>query len=146
MATVSTPEQMFELGKRIGAQCRAGDLIILNGPLGAGKTLLTQGIGAALGIEGITSPTFVIARTHKAKVPLIHVDAYRLNLDGKSNLYLDDLDLDTALEDAVTVVEWGGQSAARLNEERLEIDIDRTTDDRVVTFRTVRQRWQGFSL
>ena len=146
MIKVSTPEQMFDLGKRIGAQCTAGDLIILNGPLGAGKTVLAQGIGAALGIEGITSPTFVIARTHKGELPLNHVDAYRLTLDGNSNLYLDDLDLDTAQESAVTVVEWGGATAARLNEERLEIDIDRTTDERIVTFRTIGQRWQGFSL
>lgn len=142
---ISTPDAMFALGKSIGAQCQAGDLIIINGPLGAGKTLLTQGIGAALGIEGITSPTFVIARSHKAKLPLIHVDAYRLMEGGNFDLSLDDLDLDTAVESAVTVVEWGGAGAARLNEERLEIDIDRTHEERVVTFRAIGARWEGFS-
>ena len=137
---------MFDLGCTIGAQLRPGDLVIINGPLGAGKTLLTQGIGAALEIEGITSPTFVIARSHQGRIPLIHVDAYRLLEGGSSDLYLDDLDLDTATENSVTVVEWGGAGAARLNDERLEIDIDRTTEERVVTFRAIGSRWDGFSL
>lgn len=137
---------MFDCGRALGAHCRAGDLIIINGPLGAGKTLLTQGIGSALGIEGITSPTFVIARSHKGAIPLIHVDAYRLIEGGQADLYLDDLDLDTATESALTVVEWGGAQAARLNDERLEIDIDRTNDERVVTFRPIGKRWEGFSL
>lgn len=146
MAIARTADEMFDLGVRIGKQCRAGDLIIINGLLGAGKTVLAQGIGKALGIEGITSPTFVIARTHKAPLPLIHVDAYRVVADGNTNLVLDDLDLDTALESAVTVVEWGGQSAARLSEERLEIDIDRSEDARKVSFRPVGARWNGFAL
>ena len=137
---------MFDLGCTIGAQLRPGDLVIINGPLGAGKTLLTQGIGAALEIEGITSPTFVIARSHQGRIPLIHVDAYRLLEGGSSDLYLDDLDLDTATENSVTVVEWGGAGAARLNDERLEIDIDRTNEERVVTFRAIGSRWDGFSL
>lgn len=146
MITVRTPEEMFELGRTLGSHLKAGDLIILNGPLGAGKTLLTQGIGAALDIEGITSPTFVIARSHKGRIPLIHVDAYRLHQGANSDLHLDDLDIDTATESAVTVVEWGGESAARLNDERLEIDIDRTTDERKVTFTTHGARWAGFTL
>lgn len=136
---------MHELGKGIGAQCVAGDLILLNGPLGAGKTVLVQGIGEALGISDITSPTFVISRIHKAPLPLIHVDAYRLLDGGKAALYLDDLDLDSPRESAVTVIEWGGEESARLSEERLEIVIDRTDDLREVTITPVGQRWQGFS-
>ena len=146
MKIVRTHEEMFNLGQVLGAQLKTGDLILINGPLGAGKTLLTQGIGSALGIEGITSPTFVIARSHKGNIPLIHVDAYRLIESGQAELYLDDLDLDTATESAVTVVEWGGEEAARLSDQRLEIDIDRSSDERKVTFRTVGKRWEGFSL
>lgn len=137
---------MFDLGKKIGSQCKAGDLILLNGPLGAGKTVLVQGIGAALGIEGVTSPTFVISRVHKGLLPLIHVDAYRL-LDGtNTNAYLDDLDLDTERESGVTVIEWGGQESARLSDERLEISIDRSHDVRDVSAKAIGARWSGFSL
>jgi tRNA threonylcarbamoyladenosine biosynthesis protein TsaE len=142
---IATAAEMHNLGKRIGAQCRAGDLILLNGPLGAGKTVLVQGIGEALGIQDVTSPTFVISRIHKAPLPLIHVDAYRLLEGGKASLYLDDLDLDSPREDAVTVIEWGGEESARLSEERLEIVIDRTDEIRDVTITSVGARWQGFS-
>lgn len=131
---------------RIGAQCVAGDLILLNSPLGAGKTVLVQGIGQALGISDVTSPTFVISRIHKAPLPLIHVDAYRLLQGGKAALYLDDLDLDSPRESAVTVIEWGGQESARLSEERLEIVIDRTHEEREVTITPVGSRWQGLKL
>lgn len=137
---------MFGLGQKIGAQLRAGDLILLNGPLGAGKTVLVQGIGAALGFNDVTSPTFVISRTHNGALPLIHVDVYRLLEGGKAALYLDDLDLDSAREGAVTVIEWGGAESARLSEERLEIDIDRTDDERVALFRAIGTRWAGFKL
>jgi tRNA threonylcarbamoyladenosine biosynthesis protein TsaE len=119
---------------------------LINGPLGAGKTLLTQGIGSALGISGITSPTFVISRVHQGKLPLIHVDAYRLLIDGQANLYLDDLDLDSALPGSVTVVEWGGAEAARLSEDRLEINIDRSEEVRQVSAVGVGARWAGFTL
>jgi len=142
---INTAADMHELGKRIGSQCKAGDLILLNGPLGAGKTVLVQGIGEALGISDVTSPTFVISRIHKAALPLIHVDAYRLLESGNAALYLDDLDLDSPRESAVTVIEWGGQESARLSEERLEIVIDRTDDVREVTITAVGTRWQGFS-
>ena len=142
---IATAADMHELGKRIGTQCRAGDLILLNGPLGAGKTVLVQGIGEALGISDVTSPTFVISRIHKAALPLIHVDAYRLLEGGKAAIYLDDLDLDSPRESAVTVIEWGGTESARLSEERLEIVIDRTDDVRDVTITPVGNRWQGFS-
>ena len=143
---IATAADMHELGKRIGAQCLAGDLILLNGPLGAGKTVLVQGIGDALGINDVTSPTFVISRIHKAPLPLIHVDAYRLLEGGKAALYLDDLDLDSPREGAVTVIEWGGAESARLSDERLEIVIDRTEETREVSITPVGVRWQGLKL
>ena len=131
---------------RIGAQCRAGDLILLNGPLGAGKTVLVQGIGQALGITDVTSPTFVISRIHAASLSLIHVDAYRLLEGDNAAAYLDDLDIDTAREGAVTVIEWGGAESARLSDERLEITIDRTQEVREVKINKVGARWQGVEL
>ncbi len=137
---------MFNLGQKIGSQLRAGDLILLNGPLGAGKTVFVQGIGAALGFTDITSPTFVISRFHKGPLSLIHVDAYRLLEGGNAAAYLDDLDLDTPRESAVTVIEWGGEESARLSDERLEIDIDRTAEDRLVSVRAIGPRWAGFNL
>ena len=137
---------MFGLGQQLGSQLRAGDLILLNGPLGAGKTVLVQGIGAALGFTDVTSPTFVISRIHKGALSLIHVDAYRLLESGNASLYLDDLDLDTPRECAVTVIEWGGEESARLSDDRLEIEIDRTDDEREVTIRAVGPRWAGFQL
>ena len=130
---------------RIGSHCVAGDLILLNGPLGAGKTVLVQGIGEALGILDVTSPTFVISRIHKAPLSLIHVDAYRLLEGGKAAIYLDDLDLDSPRESAVTVIEWGGEESARLSDERLEIVINRTDEVREVSITPVGQKWQGFS-
>ena len=143
---IATPEAMHELGRAIGAQCKAGDLILLNGPLGAGKTVFVQGIGAALGIEEVTSPTFVISRIHKGALPLIHVDVYRLLEAGKAALYLDDLDLDSPREEAVTVIEWGGEESARLGDDRLEIVIDRSEDIRKVSITPVGDRWAGLKL
>ena len=137
---------MFGLGQQLGSQLCAGDLILLNGPLGAGKTVLVQGIGAALGFNEVTSPTFVISRIHKGALSLIHVDAYRLLESGNAALYLDDLDLDTPRESAVTVIEWGGAESARLSEERLEIDIDRSDEEREVSIRAIGPRWAGFKL
>ncbi len=137
---------MFGLGQKLGAQLRAGDLILLNGPLGAGKTVLVQGIGAALGFNEVTSPTFVISRIHKGPLSLIHVDAYRLLEGGNAALYLDDLDLDTPRESAVTVIEWGGAESARLSDERLEINIDRSDEEREVSIRAIGPRWAGFEL
>ena len=135
---------MLILGISLSAQLKAGDLVLINGPLGAGKTVLAQGIGQGLGIDDITSPTFVISRTHKALLPMIHVDAYRLIDTENPNLYLDDLDLDT--ENSVTVVEWGGAESARLSEDRLEISIDRTNEIRQVEIKAIGSRWDGFAL
>ena len=135
---------MFDLGISLSAQLKAGDLILINGPLGAGKTVLAQGIGKGLGIDEITSPTFVISRTHKGVLPMIHVDAYRLIDTENPNLYLDDLDLDT--ENSVTVVEWGGAESARLSEDRLEISIDRTNEVRQVEIKVVGARWNGYAI
>lgn len=143
---ITTPDEMFALGKRIGGHVRGGDLILLNGPLGAGKTLLVQGIGAALGFSDVTSPTFVISRTHKGPLPLIHVDVYRLLEGDRAAAFLDDLDLDSAAESAVTVIEWGGQESARLSDERLEITIDRSGETREVSINPVGARWSEFSL
>ena len=137
---VPTGEAMRDLGRRLAGVVRAGDLVLLSGPLGAGKTTLTQGLGDGLNVRGpITSPTFVIARVHPALAggpPLVHADAYRLGgLDE-----LDDLDLD--LQDAVTVVEWGGGIAEGLSEDRLEIVIERgESEERTVTLTGVGARW-----
>ena len=141
---MATAQEMFDLGISLSAQLKAGDLILINGPLGAGKTVLAQGIGKGLGIDEITSPTFVISRTHKAVLPMIHVDAYRLIDTENPNLYLDDLDLDT--ENSVTVVEWGGAESARLSEDRLEISIDRTNEVREVEIKAIGSRWDDFAL
>jgi len=142
--TVATAEEMHQLGVKLSAHLRAGDLVLVNGPLGSGKTVLAQGVGAGLGITGITSPTFVISRVHKAAVPFIHVDAYRLVDSENPNLYLDDLDLDIA--GSITFIEWGGAESARLSEDRLEITIDRSDDVRKVKITPVGSRWAGFSL
>ena len=144
MITVATAEDMHQLGVKLSAHLRAGDLVLVNGPLGAGKTVLAQGVGAGLGITGITSPTFAISRVHKAAVPFIHVDAYRLVDSENPNLYLDDLDLDIA--GSITFIEWGGAESARLSEDRLEITIDRSDEVRKVEITSVGSRWAGFSL
>ena len=135
---------MHQLGVKLSAHLRAGDLVLVNGPLGAGKTVLAQGVGEGLGVTGITSPTFVISRVHKAAVPFIHVDAYRLVDSENPNLYLDDLDLDIA--NSITFIEWGGAESARLSENRLEISIDRSEEIRKVEIKAMGDRWAGFSL
>lgn len=138
-------ETMRALGERVGASLVAGDLVVLTGELGAGKTTFAQGLGAGLDVRGdVTSPTFVIARVHPSLVDgpdLVHVDAYRLGgLDE-----LDDLDLDTSLDSAVTVVEWGAGLAEGLADARLEVVIERTVGHRAGTDeldpRRVSLRW-----
>jgi tRNA threonylcarbamoyladenosine biosynthesis protein TsaE len=139
---------MRQLGSKLSAHLKPGDLVVLRGNLGAGKTALTQGIGEFLGIKDVTSPTFVIARSHKGKIPLIHVDAYRLLDSGTNNFEIDDLDLDTSRAIAITVIEWGESVAARLNEDYLLIDISfgDEEDERNVEFIGHGDRWEGFSL
>ena len=158
---VATPGDMERLGARIGRMLRAGDLVALDGELGAGKTTFTRGLGEELGVRGsVTSPTFVLARTHPraaGKPPLVHVDAYRLG----SAAELDDLDLD--LEGSIVVVEWAAGMVEQLADSVLAIAIDRPTgaaasataqkddDDEPVEPRTVRiegrgPRWAGLAL
>ena len=137
---------MHELGARIGKALSAGDLLLLSGPLGAGKTALTQGIGLALGIENITSPTFVISRIHPGKIPLVHVDAYRLQ--GDSTAIFDDLDLESYLSTSITVVEWGEGLADRLADQFLEVKIEfgESDDQRLVAIIGHGPRFSGFNL
>ena len=152
---VADHSSMQALGERLAGQLVAGDLVVLSGELGAGKTTLTQGIGRGLGVRGdVTSPTYVIARVHPSTgdgPPLVHVDAYRLS----SSLEVDDLDLDAALEDSVTVVEWGEGLVEGLAPDRLLLTIVRsvgvepevaggvTQEHRVVSIVGVGDRWAG---
>lgn len=124
-ATAADAEHMRALGHHLAAVLRPGDVVVLDGPLGAGKTTLTQGIGEALGVRGpVTSPTFVIARQHPGpRVGLVHVDAYRLG----GSVEVDDLDLEADLAGCVTVVEWGVGKVEGLAPDRLEVVIERPT-------------------
>jgi len=134
MITLATPADTHDFGRRLGALLRAGDLIVLAGPLGAGKTALVQGIGAGMGVSGrIASPTFVIARVHPGAPPLVHVDAYRLG----SLEEVDDLDLDVSADEAVTVVEWGTGVAEQLSDARLDVVLTRLPDSEVRTAQLV---------
>jgi tRNA threonylcarbamoyladenosine biosynthesis protein TsaE len=133
---LSTVEQTRDFGRRLAAVLRAGDLVVLTGPLGAGKTALAQGVGAGLRVRGdVTSPTFVIARVHRpdpgrgGTLPLVHVDAYRLGNVRDPIGEVDALDLDATLEDSVTLVEWGEGLVEQLSDEHLEVRLDRREDD-----------------
>ena len=137
---LAAPADTEALGERLAGQLRAGDLVVLAGPLGAGKTVLVRGLARGLGVAGpVTSPTFVIAREHRplpggAGVPLVHVDAYRLGGPDE----LDDLDLDTDLADAVVAVEWGEGLAERLAARHVLVRLERRPDDvRVARVRRV---------
>ncbi|MGB8021502.1 MAG: tRNA (adenosine(37)-N6)-threonylcarbamoyltransferase complex ATPase subunit type 1 TsaE [Candidatus Nanopelagicales bacterium] len=145
---------MRDLGAQVAAILRPGDVVVLDGPLGAGKTTFTQGIGRALEVRGpVTSPTFVIARSHPGpRGSLVHVDAYRL-----SAVEVDDLDLDADLSSAVTVVEWGAGKVEGLAPDRLEVLIRRAVGSpvdphdpsggsRTVSVRGIGPRWAGLSL
>ncbi|WP_405772494.1 tRNA (adenosine(37)-N6)-threonylcarbamoyltransferase complex ATPase subunit type 1 TsaE [Streptomyces sp. NBC_01538] len=149
---VDSPDEMRELGRRLAKLLRAGDLVMLTGELGAGKTTLTRGLGEGLGVRGaVTSPTFVIARVHPSLVdgpPLVHVDAYRLGggLDD-----MEDLDLDVSLPESVIVVEWGEGKVEELTDDRLHLLIHRavgdTTDEvRHITLTGVGERWAAVDL
>ncbi len=142
---------MWRLGRALARLLRAGDLVVLSGPLGAGKTTLAQGLGEGLGVRGpVTSPTFVIARVHpplSAGPPLVHVDAYRVG----DALEVDDLDLDASLPESVTVVEWGEGKVEGLSPDRLDVLIERPDADaepspRLVRIRGTGSRWDGVDL
>ncbi|MGA9489111.1 MAG: tRNA (adenosine(37)-N6)-threonylcarbamoyltransferase complex ATPase subunit type 1 TsaE [Mycobacterium sp.] len=143
IATLPRVEDTVALGSQLGEQLRAGDVVVLSGPLGAGKTVLARGIAAAMDVDGpVTSPTFVLARVHPARrsgaPAMIHVDVYRL-LDHTGADLLDELeslDLDTELDDAVVVVEWGEGLVERLSDRHLDIRLERTSnsDSRTATW------------
>lgn len=144
-ATLPTAEDTFALGARLGEQLRAGDVVVLSGPLGAGKTVLAKGIAQTMDVEGaVISPTFVLARVHPARrdgaPAMVHVDFYRLLDRDRPDLLgeLDSLDLDTELDDAVVVVEWGEGLAERLSERHLDVRLQRGVDSDV---RTATWRW-----
>ena len=138
---LGTVDDTRTLGRELATRLQAGDLVVLSGPLGAGKTALTQGIGEGLGVRGrVTSPTFVIARVHQGPLPLVHVDAYRLRDSGR--LDLDDLAVDEDLETSVVVVEWGEGVVEALSDSRLEVVLERHDDDtRTATVTGVGPRW-----
>jgi tRNA threonylcarbamoyladenosine biosynthesis protein TsaE len=131
-----TVDDTRDFGRRLARVLRAGDLVLLSGPLGAGKTAMAQGIGAGLRVVGdVTSPTFVIARVHRpdpargGRVPMVHVDAYRLGATADPRAEVDDLDLDASLDDSVTVVEWGEGMVEQLADAHLRVRIERHDDD-----------------
>jgi tRNA threonylcarbamoyladenosine biosynthesis protein TsaE len=144
---LARPEDTLALGAQFGRQLRAGDVVVLSGPLGAGKTMFAKGIADGMDIEGpITSPTFVLARVHRARAAgrpaMVHVDVYRLLDHTGTDLLaeLDSLDLDTDLQDAVAVVEWGEGLAERLSDHHLRIDLQRLPDSDT---RTATWRWSA---
>lgn len=146
-AELPTAEDTIALGARLGRELRAGDVVVLSGPLGAGKTVLAKGIAQAMDVDGpVVSPTFVLARVHRARSAnapaMIHVDLYRLLDDSAVDLLaeLDSLDLDTDLEDAVIVVEWGEGLAERLSDSHLDIRLERGTETEV---RTAMWQWSA---
>jgi tRNA threonylcarbamoyladenosine biosynthesis protein TsaE len=142
---LTTEHDTRRFGRTIGALLEAGDLVLLSGPLGAGKTVLAKGIAEGLGVEGrVSSPTFIIAREHRPApggkgIPLVHVDAYRL---GDDLAQLDDLDLDSALTEAAVVVEWG-ESAERLSEDHLLVKITRCDDDTRLAEVKPKGKWEN---
>jgi tRNA threonylcarbamoyladenosine biosynthesis protein TsaE len=141
---IKSPTEMSEWGQSLGKKLRAGDLILLSGPLGAGKTTLTQGIGLGMGITGITSPTFVISRVHHGSLPLVHVDAYRLQSDPAA--LFDDLDLESLQATSVIVIEWGEGFIDRISDQYFEIRLAHCDDEseRLITVVVHGERWQGF--
>ena len=143
---IKSPNEMKDLGKKIGKQLSSTDVVILSGELGSGKTVLTQGIAAALGFDQITSPTFVISRIHKGKPNFIHIDAYRLLDSSLSNFT--DLDFESYLPNSVFVIEWGAPFVSTLTDQYLNIKITpgENENSRNLEVTAVGQRWQGFNL
>ena len=144
--TIGSIQQMQLLGMKIGEKLKMGDVVVLTGELGSGKTLLTQGIATALGHKDITSPTFVISRVHKGTPNLVHIDAYRL-LDFELNTFTD-LDLESYLESSVFVIEWGAKFVSSLTDEYLEIKIELgdLENQRIVEIAPVGKRWIEFKV
>ena len=142
---VDSLEAMYSVGFELGEKLQRGDILLLNGTLGAGKTSLVQGIAKALGITGVTSPTFVISRIYPGAIPLIHVDAYRLV--GEPWALFDDLDLESQSQDSITIIEWGDGFVERIADEYLEIKLEfgEADDQRILTFIPHGQRWSGFT-
>ncbi|MGA0080049.1 MAG: tRNA (adenosine(37)-N6)-threonylcarbamoyltransferase complex ATPase subunit type 1 TsaE [Candidatus Nanopelagicus sp.] len=143
---INSVDQMHQLGAKIGAQLKAGDVVVLTGELGSGKTVLTQGIASSFGIKNITSPTFVISRVYKSKINFIHIDTYRLLDQGVSSF--SDLDFESYLENSIFVIEWGASFVNTLNDQYLEIIIKQGTEEsfRNISFNLVGDRWSGFNL
>ena len=144
--TSDSVESMHQLGAQIGKQLRATEVIVLTGELGAGKTVLTQGIGSVFGVENITSPTFVISRIHKGNPNFIHVDAYRL-LDAGVTAFAD-LDFESYLPNSIFVIEWGKEFVSQLSDQYLDIKISATENEnqRVLEITGIGQRWAEFKL
>ena len=144
--TSDSVSAMHQLGAQIGKQLKATDVIVLTGDLGAGKTVLTQGIGSVFGVENITSPTFVISRIHKGNPNFIHIDAYRL-LDAGVTAFAD-LDFESYLPNSVFIIEWGMEFVSQLSDQYLDIKISTTENEseRVLEIIGVGQRWAGFKV
>jgi tRNA threonylcarbamoyladenosine biosynthesis protein TsaE len=144
--TVDSLAAMRQLGMQIGKQLKNTDVVVLTGELGAGKTVLTQGIAAALGIENVTSPTFVISRIHKGSPNFIHIDAYRL-LDAAADAFAD-LDFESYLPSSVFVIEWGKDFISQLSDQFLDITISTTDEEskRELEIIGIGKRWTGFKL
>ena len=143
---INSPAEMKDLGKKIGKQLSSTDVVILSGELGSGKTVLTQGIAAALGFDQITSPTFVISRIYKGKPNFIHADAYRL-LDSGIESFTD-LDFESYLPSSIFVIEWGAPFVTSLTDQYLDIKISNgsTETTRKVEITPIGQRWSGFKV
>jgi len=144
--SINSVEQMHQLGTKLGAQLKPSDVVVLTGDLGAGKTVLTQGIASAFGIENVTSPTFVISRVYKGKPNFIHVDAYRL-LDFGIESFTD-LDFESYLPSSVFVIEWGVAFVTTLTDQYLDIKISQGSSEtsRDVEITPIGKRWSGFTV
>lgn len=143
---VTSPEAMFELGRKLGEQLKISDVVVLTGELAAGKTVLTQGIASAFGIKNVTSPTFVISRIHKGVPNFIHIDAYRLLDSGISSFT--DLDFESYLPSSVFVIEWGAAFVSTLTDQYLDIKITLGESEnlRNLEITPIGQRWAGFKV